>query len=129
MSRLYRLTWPARVSGFFGFVCLFAAYLALSKDATVVRVRDRLLNVRHMGSLHSAGILALVAALLSLALAVYTQLRFGPPLSAVGLRFSLWPPRDAHAWLGIIAFIIGLLAMLAIVMFHVAFTFMRTPAK
>jgi protein-S-isoprenylcysteine O-methyltransferase Ste14 len=126
MLRPYHLTWSARISGFFGFVLVIVGYLALTGDVAVTRLRDRLLQGPNVASLHYAGVVALVAGLLLIAVAVYSQMRFGPPLSTVRVRTPLWPPPDSRAWVAIIAFVVAALCMLAIVVVHVLFTFSKT---
>jgi hypothetical protein len=126
MQRPWHLTWSARISGFFGFVLLISGYFLVTSDVAVARLRDRFLGPASVGSLHSIGLLALVAGPLLLALAVYSQVRFGPPLSTVGVRAPLWPPRDARAWLGIVAFVVAALCALAMIVIHVLSTLTKT---
>jgi len=124
--RPYHLIKSAQISGFVGFLFLFAGYAILTGDSTAGRIRARLVDAQNASAFHIIGLLLVFFALLLFGFAVFSQVRFGPPMSAIGVRAPLWPPRDFRAWLGIVAFFIGLLVMLAIIVVHVAFTLTST---
>ena len=113
------------ISGFFGFICLFGGYFALTSESTVARLRDRLLPTHDPAVLHAAGVVLLVLAVLLLGFATYSQWRFGPRISSIPARLPLWPPRGFHAWFGVVMFVLALLLMGAIVFAHLVFTFIK----
>jgi hypothetical protein len=113
------------ISGFFGFVCLFGSYVALTSDSTVARLRDCFLPAQP-ALLHSAGIVLLVLAVLLLGFAIYSQWRFGPRMSSVAAPAMLWPPRGFRAWFNVVLFVLVLLLMGAIVFAHLVFAFIKT---
>jgi hypothetical protein len=45
-----------------------------------------------------------------LAFAVYSQLRFGPPISAVP-KSAPWPPNSFHGWFGVFMFVVVIILM------------------
>jgi hypothetical protein len=116
------------ISGFFGFVCLFGSYVALTSDSIVARLRDRFLPAQHPAPLHIAGVVLLVLAVLLLGFAIYSQWPFGPRMSSVSAPIALWPPRDFRARFGVAMFILVLVLMGAIVFAYLLFTIVKTSS-
>ena len=121
MSHPY-LTNPTRVSGFFAIVCSFAAYVALTSDPEVERLRSQILRVSAASRI--AGTALIILALVFLGFATYWQLTRGPSIRSVETPIHWWRPRGARGWAGVFMFIfVGLLmAVMVFLRFWVLFT-------
>jgi len=94
------LTRRAQIIGFFGILLVFGAASAVVLRSPVVAV--------------SAG----TGAAVLLALAIYSQIRFGPRISEVP-RSAPWPPNSFHGWLGVFMFVLAIMGMILIVLWRV----------
>lgn len=73
-------------------------------------------------------ITSVVSALLGacfILLALYSQLRFGPAIAAI--QRAPWPPNSSRGWFGVFMFVIVLVAMTAVLIFH--FLAVQTKAQ
>ena len=86
------LTRRAQIIGFFGILLVFGTAWAVVLRSLVVAV--------------TAG----AGAAVLLALAVYSQIRFGPRISEVP-RSAPWPPNSFHGWFGVFMFVLAAIGM------------------
>jgi hypothetical protein len=94
------VTRRARTLGLFAFLLLIGAGFGVARGLPVVAF--------------SAAITGSVL----LAFAVYTQIRFGPRISEVP-RTAPWPPQSFHGWFDVFMFVVAVIGMLVIVLWHV----------
>jgi uncharacterized membrane protein YidH (DUF202 family) len=98
------------ISGFFGLLLLFLAFASGSHDPAVVKYRMQFTHVVDPRLLHTITVVCSVAGIALLVFAVYSQLRFGPPMSAVP-RSAPWPPTSFHGWFGVVMFVVIVILM------------------
>jgi hypothetical protein len=94
------LTRRAQIIGFFSILLVFATAWGVVVRSPVVAV------------------FAGVGAAVLLALAIYSQIRFGPRISEVPRR-APWPPNSFHGWFGVFMFVLAIIGMILIVLWRV----------
>jgi hypothetical protein len=94
------LTRRAQIIGFFGIMLVFGTAWAVVLRSPVLAV------------------CAAAGATVLLALAIYSQIRFGPRISEVP-RSAPWPPNFFHGWFGVFMFVLAIIGMILIVLWRV----------
>jgi hypothetical protein len=94
------LTRHAQIIGFCGILLVFGSAWAVFLRLPVVAVS------------------AAAGAAILLALAIYSQIRFGPCISDVP-RSSPWPPNSFRGWFGVFMFILAIGGMVLIALFRI----------
>ena len=91
------LTRRAQIIGFFSILLVFATAWGVVVRSPVIAV------------------FAGVGVAVLLALAIYSQIRFGPRISEVPKSVP-WPPNSFHGWFGVFMFILAIIGMVFVVL-------------
>jgi hypothetical protein len=94
------LTRRAQIMGFFGILLVFGMAWAIFLRSPVVAVS------------------AAAGAVVLLALAIYSQIRFGPRISE-GPRSAPWPPNSFRGRFGVFMFVLAIVGMILIVFLRI----------
>jgi hypothetical protein len=91
------LTRRAQIIGFFSILLVFGTAWAVFLRSPVVAVS------------------AAAGAAVLLALAIYSQIRFGPRIGEVP-KSAPWPPNSFYGWFGVFMFVLAIIGMVLVVL-------------